>query len=211
MEKIVLNAHKRYTAGKGPARQLRRQGMIPGVYYAKGDSIPITLIKKELLAILKTEDAYRHIIQLDILDNEEKKGYVSLIKDHQVDPVYSELLHVDFMGIDLTKKMNIHVPIHVTTAQSDIKPGALMRLVNPEIEVRCLPDNIPSAIEVDVAHLNIGESLTVSQLKVGEGVEILTSPTQVVVMLVSEAKELEAAAAEEAKGQPKETAPTEKT
>jgi len=194
MEKLQLNAQLRSAVGKGTARKLRSSGVIPSVVYSKGSSTPITLERKEIVTLLKTKEADHALINLVVLSDGSKKEYISLIKDYQVDPIKGELLHVDFMEISLDKPVTVYIPIVITAEPLICKIGGKLNFITREVEIECLPSNIPNHIEFDASALKIGDSVHVSELQIPERVTLLTDPQETVLSVYSEAKE---AAAEE--------------
>lgn len=226
MQKVILKAEKRMEIGKGGARDLRRQGMLPAVLYAKGVSTPIKLQKKEVAKLIVSGGGEHTLVTIKLSsDEDKKKDHWALIKDYQLDPVKNELLHVDFLEISLKKKIKITAPIVITEEPIGIKKGGILQQQLREVEIECFPIQIPDGIEVDASSVNIGHSLHVGDLITREGVKILTDPHDVVLTvsapivveevvapveeeitepeLVKKAKleEEEAAAEEEQKGQ----------
>lgn len=185
MEKIMLKAEKRIEVGKGAARTLRKQGILPAVLYTGSSSTPIKLQKKEIAKLMSSGTAERVLIAMEIADNKTgKTEHLSMVKDYQVDPVKNELLHVDFIEISLEKKIKITVPVVITKEPAGIKKGGIMQQIMREIHIECLPTQIPEKIEVDAGALEIGHSLHVSDVAVREGIKVLSDP-QAVILTVS--------------------------
>jgi large subunit ribosomal protein L25 len=183
MERITLNVQKREEKGKGAARSLRRGAMIPAVLYRGGGSLPIKIPKKEMAQFINTTAGNQVMVNLHFADGENK---LALIKDYQVDPTKRELLHADFFEVSLTEK--VRVSVHVTTTGEPIgvkrDKGILQHLLR-EIEVECLPDNIPGNIKIDISGLEIGQSFHVGNLSLGEEVKILTDSTEVLANIIA--------------------------
>ncbi len=198
MERMTLNVQKREERGKGAARSLRRAMMIPAVLYRGGGSLPIKIPKKELSQFINATAGEQVMVTLQFADGENK---LALMKDYQVDPTKREMLHVDFFEVSLTEK--VRVSVHVITVGEPIgvkrDKGVLQNLIR-EIEVECLPDKIPGHIKVDISRLEIGQSLHVGDLNLGEDVKILTDPAEVLANVIApaveEAAPVEAAAPE---------------
>jgi len=189
-----LKLEKRQDTGKKIAKQLRREGKVPGVYYTHGkDPIPVKVEAKELKAIISTEVK---IIDLN-LDN---KNYKSVVREVQFDPVLGVPLHVDFMGITLDEKINMTVPIHLTGTPIGVKEGGILQQLLRELEVEALPMDLPEHVDVDVSELNIGDSIHIEEIKIAK-VDILTdversvatvsAPTVIVEPVVEEEELLE--------------------
>ena len=194
MERITIRAEKREETGKGAARSLRRKEMIPAILYRGGGSLPIKLPKKEITQFINTTAGEQAMINLQFQDGENK---LALMKEYQVDPTKRELLHADFFEVSLTEKVKLSV--HVSTIGEPIgvkRDAGILQNVLREIEVECLPDKIPSHIRVDISALEIGQSLHVRDLKLGEDVKILADPEGVIANVIAPIVEEVAPAAE---------------
>ena len=195
MEKILLKADRRQEIGKGSARKLRRQGLLPAVIYSKGQSTHIKLRRNEIWKLISSGIGEHALLSIELGNGDGKTNSINaLIKDYQVDPVTDELLHVDFIEVSLREKITIMVPIIITKEPAGVKKGGIMEQHLREVEIECLPTQIPDGIEVDAGFIEIGHSLHVSDLAPPEGVKITTDPEEV-VLTVLEAKVEEAAPA----------------
>ncbi|HMK48528.1 MAG TPA: 50S ribosomal protein L25/general stress protein Ctc [Thermodesulfovibrionales bacterium] len=200
MERITINVSKREEKGKGAARSLRRNEMIPAVIYRGGDSLPIKIPKKEITQFINTTAGEQTMVSLQFAEGENK---LALMKEFQVDPVKRDLLHADFFEVSLTEKVKISV--HVSTVGEPIgvkRDGGILQHVLREIDIECLPDKIPGHIKADISKLEIGQSFHVGDIDLGEDVKILTDSDEVIANIVApaveEAAPAEAAAAPEA-------------
>lgn len=194
MDRITINAVKRNEFGKGAARSLRRNDMIPAILYRAGGSIPIKLPRKEILQFINTTSGEQAMVSIQFADGESK---LALMKEFQVDPIKRELLHADFFEVSLTEK--VKVSVHVSTVGEPIgvkRDGGLLQNLLREIEIECLPDKIPGHIKTDISGLEIGQSLHVADLKLGEDIKVLTDPSEVIANII--APIVEEAAPEEA-------------
>jgi len=195
MERLSINAEKREVQGKGSARSLRREDMIPAVLYREGKAQSIKLARKELAKLINTISGEQVIVDLHFADGEKK---LALLKDYQVDPVSRELLHTDFFEVSLTE--TIRVTVHVVAVGEPVgvkRDAGLLQRALREVEIECLPDKIPGKIEIDISKLELGQSVHVSDLKFEEGIKVLTDPGDVIVTVIAPVAE-EAPAAEEA-------------
>jgi large subunit ribosomal protein L25 len=191
MEKIALTAQVREKAGKGVARGLRRNQMVPAVLYSHGKSTPITMGDKEVTRVLNTEGGEHALINLKLAGAKGAADRLALIKDYQVDPISGKLIHVDLMEVAMNEKVKIQVAVHVTGQSIGVKEGGIFQYGQRHLEVECLPGQIPDFIEVDITALKVNESLHVRNIKAGEGVKILTDPDATVATIqppMSEAK-----------------------
>lgn len=203
MEKILLTADKRSESGKGSARSLRRAGKLPAVVYSEGDSTPIQIDTKIMTKLVTTGVAEHSLITVKLNEDGSKTSeHPVLMKDYQMDPVSDELLHVDFMKVSLKDKITVTVPVNVTKRPVGVKMGGILQNVLREVEVECLPTQIPESIDVDAEFVDIGGTLHVSDLPVPEGVKMVTDPEEVILSVtapvVEEEKPAEEAAAEAA-------------
>ncbi len=169
-----LSAQPRAETGTAAIRKLRREGHLPGVVYGAGkDTVSITLENDEVLRHLEHEAFYSHILDLKIGGKKEKV----ILRGLQRHPVRSDIvLHIDLQRIRQDEKIHISVPFHFIG--EDVAPGikqqsGLFSHLMTEIEVICLPSDLPEYIEVDVSHLHIGEPIHLSDLDLPSGVELV--------------------------------------
>ena len=198
MERMSISVEKREEVGKGAARSLRRNNMIPAVIYRAGDSLPVQFSKKDLSRFINATAGEQIMVNLQFGDGSSR---FALMKDYQTDPVDGELLHADFFEVSLTEE--VEVTVHITLVGEPIgvrRDGGILQYLLREIEVECLPDKIPGHVEVDVSNLEIGQSIRVGDLKLGEGITVLNDPDEVIINIVATAVEevapVEAAAPE---------------
>ncbi len=167
---FYLDAEKRTDKGKGASRRLRRQNKIPAIVYG-ADKEPemITLAHDKVLHAIEDEAFFSHILTLNI---DGKKEDV-ILKDLQRHPAKLQIMHVDFQRIDKDKLLHVNVPLHFINEDKciGVKTGGIVTHLMTEIEVTCLPGNLPEYIEVDIFHLAVNESLHLSDLKMPEGVK----------------------------------------
>src|SRR5438552_16536865 len=209
MAEIVISATNRDDRGKNAARRLRRRGLGPGIVYGgKGENLAVAVDPKALHRVLRSEAGRNAILKLSIADHGSTNA---ILKNWQVDPVKESFLHADFYRIAMDVAIRVTVPIHVVGEARGAKGDAgILELVIREIEVECLPGDIPERITVDVADLGINQSLRVSDVPVPAKVKVLQAADQVVVHVIS-VKEEEApvaAAAPVAEGEAAAAAPT---
>ena len=193
MAEIVISATNRADRGKNAARRLRRRGLVPGIVYGgKGENLAVAVDPKALQRVLRSEAGRNAILKLSIADHGSTNA---ILKNWQVDPVKESFLHADFYRIAMDVAIRVTVPIHVVGEARGVKvDGGVLELVLREIEVECLPGDIPERITVDVADLGINQSLRVSDVPIPAKVKVLQAADQVVVHVVA-VKEEEAAPA----------------
>ena len=170
MAKSVLNVETRIRTGKGGSRKVRQDGLVPAVVYGKGvEALNLRLDPKALQQAVATEAGWNTLLTLK--GDGPFDGLVVILKDMQIDAIRRNPTHIDFLAIDLKKTLAVMVPVQpVGKSQGEIEGGTL-QLVRHEIEVYCLPTNIPTSIEIDVTALNIGEVVHIDEVSLPEGVE----------------------------------------
>jgi large subunit ribosomal protein L25 len=182
MEKILVKADARSEVGKGAARSLRRDGMLPAVVYSGGDSKPVKINGKEMTRLIFTGTGDHALLTIELHEDGSKKSEHSvLVKDYQVDPVSDELLHVDFIEVSLKDLVKVTVPIVIVNDPIGIKMGGILEYHVRDLEIECLPTQIPDKIEVDAAHIDIGHSLHISDIAEMEGIKIISDPKGVIL------------------------------
>ncbi len=170
--KIEVTAFPRSTNGTGPARRMRRTGRVPGVVYGAGKSSQaIELDHNALARHLKLEAFHASILDISVEGAREKV----LLRDVQMHPWRAEVLHVDFQRIAADRKIHMKVPLHFVNADTcpAVKEGGVVGHVMNDIDVQCLPDDLPEFIEVDLSKLDLGQSIHVAELGVPGGVELV--------------------------------------
>lgn len=189
MERATLNVEKRDKAGKGVARTLRRQGMIPAIIYRGGGSLPIAISKKAMAEFIDSTAGEHTVVNLKFSDGGSK---LAILKEYQTDPLKGDILHTDFFEISLKEKVTVHVRIVTRGEPIGVKrDGGILQHVLREIEIKCLPDKIPGHLEADISKLEIGQSIHVKDIQVGEGIEVITTPDEILVNVVAPAVEKE--------------------
>ncbi|MCP5110576.1 MAG: 50S ribosomal protein L25 [bacterium] len=196
---ITIVAEPRAERGKNEARRLRAGGRIPAVVYGAGkDATAVSVDPKEIDKILYSSTGHNTIfnVEVDGLDTSP-----AMIVDWQHDPVKDNLLHIDLERIDLTRKLTAKVPVHLEGEAVGVKTqGGLMEVITREIEIECLPGDIPEHFTVDVSELMIGDNLRASVVSIGEGIELKSNPNTVLCHVV-ELRAAEEEAEEEAEGE----------
>ncbi len=184
-----IKANKREIFGKNASRQLRREGMIPAVIYgAREATVSLNLSKKEIFKILRSETGENTIFQISF-DSEMRDA---MIKEIQRDPVTDEILHADFIQIVMDKTVRVSVPVVTSGEAVGVKTeGGFIDLMTREVEVECLPKYIPEHIEVDISDLHLHQSFKVEDIAPAEGVEILSAPDAIIVLVEAPSKEEE--------------------
>jgi large subunit ribosomal protein L25 len=196
MEQVVMNIEIRTETGKGISRRLRKKGMVPAVVYGKGmDAVPAAVNHKDLATAIAGEGGRNRILTLK--GDKALDGKLVIVSDLFRDCLKGTLLHVDLHKINLSEKVKVPVPVSITGASIGVKEGGLLDVVKHNIEVECLPNQIPEHIEVDVTDLKIGDSLHVGDVKVPAELKVLDDPNSTVVNVLGKATEEVAATVSE--------------
>jgi len=205
MDFVDLHASLREERGKESNKKLRREGFTPTVVYKKGkDTVSLKINAKGLFKVFHTEAGENVIIKLHIEAAKKGKERTVVVKEVQRHAIKDYLLHVDFQEISLTETLKVKVPIAGKGEAVGVKQDdGVLQHVMWEVEVECLPTNIPERIEVDVANLKIGESLHVKDIQAPEGVKILDNPEDI-VFSVEHPKAVEEVVAAPAEGEMQE-------
>ena len=180
----ALKGARRSAVGKGVARKLRQSGSIPAVYYGRGEEpIVLTVGLKELEEVIVKAEGSNVIVDLKV-DGDGVGDRKALIREIQRDPVGGHILHLDLQHISLTERITVEVPIILTGIPTGVKDGGgILEHLLRDVEVECLPTDIPSRLEIDVSALNIGDSLHVSDLR-ADNVTILTEGERPIAAVV---------------------------
>ena len=174
-----VQAKQREGRGKNDARRTRREGMVPITVYGGGaETVAAVAPLSDLAAILRSEAGRNTIFTIEVEGVGESEV---MFHDRQIDPVRGRLIHADLTRLVKGQKIEVTVPLHLVGEPIGVKEkqGVLEQIIR-EIEIRCEPREIPDSLELDVSHLDVHDLLHVSDIKVSEGVEILTDPEQVI-------------------------------
>ncbi len=181
---LTIEAVPREDFGKNEARRHRRAGRLPAVVYGtQGKALPVTVDPGQVASILRSESGHASLLNLNIQGEEPVRV---MVKDWQTDPVRGYLLHVDFVRVGRDTRIKVRVPIHITGEPQGVKlQGGIFEFVLREVEMECLPDDIPERLTLDVTELTLGRNVRVSDLSAGSHVKILTDPNRVVAHVVA--------------------------
>jgi large subunit ribosomal protein L25 len=205
MAAIFMEAEPRTDVGKGPNRRLRASGRVPGVLYGgKKETIALALDPKSIVEIIRSHGGVNTIFELGVKGAKGKENV--MIREYQLEPVEHKLLHADLVRVAMDKELTLDVVIELTGTAVGVKvSGGMMDFVTRAVEISCLPKDIPETIVADVSHLELGQYLRASELKLPSGVKLISDANVVIAHCVApkaeeEEKPAEAAAAEGAEG-----------
>jgi large subunit ribosomal protein L25 len=197
MEVVKVIAQQRHERGKGPARRLRRAGKLPAVLYGHGETESLAILEETLVDILQSEAGENAILEL-IIEGEPATTYNAIVREIQINPISRRPVHVDLYRVRMDEPITVTVPLEFINIPED-RLKAAQHMLSPllrELEVECLPRDIPEAITVDLTALEIGAVLHVNALVLPPGVTLVTEPEEPVV--TTEMIREEVVAAEEA-------------
>jgi large subunit ribosomal protein L25 len=201
MEQIIVEGKKREERGKNAAKRLRVNGEVPAVLYGgKGGPMALAVNTKQFSALLRGGSGQNTVFHVRLPGGDEP----AMVKDWQVDPVKGLLLHVDMVRVDMTVRVRVRVPVHTFGEAQGVKlQGGIFEMVTREVEIECLPTEIPGEFKVDISDFMIGRQLRAGDLPLdGEKMKLVTDPQRiiahVVALRVEEEKPADAVAADAA-------------
>jgi large subunit ribosomal protein L25 len=199
MNTIVVKSEKRQGLGSNAARRLRAQGFVPAVLYGESmATTPLVLAKKDVVQILRLETGENTIFKVAV----DADTYDAMIKELQIDPATDELIHVDLIRISMDKPVRVTVPVIHSGEPIGVKTeGGFVDFVTREIEVECLPRDIPESLGIDISELHVNQSFKAGGMTVPEGVKVLTDPNTVLVLVSMPHKEEEVFPGEKPEGE----------
>jgi large subunit ribosomal protein L25 len=194
MSQVVLSAKNRQGKGSAAARRIRRGGRIPAVLYGRsGNSIAIDLDAREFSSGIKNISEST-IVKVEV----EGKPYDAFVKDTQRNIVEGTIIHVDFYEVESGRILRAKVSVHIHGNPVGVREGGILESPLHEIEVECFPKDLPERIDIDISELKVNQSIHVRDIKLGEGVKLISNADQVVALVKYAKAEVEAAKTEEA-------------
>jgi large subunit ribosomal protein L25 len=199
-KEITVPASVRESRGKNEARRLRASGLVPAVLYGSGQaSVALSVDPKQIFKILHSSTGHNTIFDVTVKEGETTPV---MLVDWQLDPIKDNLLHLDLKRIDLTKRLRAAVPIRAQGEPAGAKlQGGLLELITREIEIECLPDEIPEYFTIDVSELMIGDAKRASDVALPESIKLLSQADSVLAHVVALRVEVVAAEAAPAEGE----------
>jgi large subunit ribosomal protein L25 len=186
-EQLKLAVKNRDGIGRGPARRLRKSGLIPGIIYGKSGTKPVSVDSVELRTLMRTKGSETALVGLSM---EDGSTVLSLIKDFQRDPISLAIVHLDLQSVDANSEMTASVPIHFVGDAIGVKmENGTLDIMLHEIAVRCLPKNLPGSITVDVSDLHVNQSVHVGSLPRPEGVVYPGNQLRAVIVCTAQEEE----------------------
>mgnify|MGYP001586310001 CR=1 FL=1 len=187
--RTTLKAESRETGKKGILSQLRNQGRIPAVLYGRGAApVSLSINYREFSHAVK-QGGLNALMELDLAGRQESSPLVVMVKDLQTDVISHQVIHMDLLAIDMQEKVTVTVAVRLIGKPVGVTKGGLIDQPRRELEVKCLPGNIPEALEVDISALDIGDKIHVNDMKFPAGVEVPHDANFTIVSVVSPKEE----------------------
>ncbi|MGK4002304.1 50S ribosomal protein L25/general stress protein Ctc [Sorangium sp. So ce1036] len=181
MEIIKLNATKREESGKSASSRLRRTGKIPAIAYGRELApVSVAISPKALLQVLGSDHGKNSVVELAV---EGGETFTVMVRDYDYHPISRELVHADFVQVKLDQPVDVQIPFRCVGKPKGVVTGGVLQQIFRTIPVRCLPEQIPSVIEVDVTELDMGEAYKAGGLRLPEGVKVMLPDEQTIVVV----------------------------
>ncbi len=181
MSEFTIEVEKREVEGKNANRRLRASGFIPAVVYgAKEDPVPIQVEKTSIFELLRQEGGEHSVFLLKLAGSKAQRH--TMVRELTVDPISRQILHIDFQRVLMTEKVRVAVPLELQGEPEGVRnQGGVLDFVTRELEIECLPGDIPVKLEIDVSTLEIGDHLEAKEISLPDKVELMEEPDRVVV------------------------------
>jgi large subunit ribosomal protein L25 len=181
MSEFTIEVEKREVEGKNANRRLRASGYIPAVVYgAKQDPVPIQVEKTTIFELLRQEGGEHSVFLLKLAGSKAERH--TMVRELTVDPISRQILHIDFQRVLMTEKVRVPVPVEVLGEPEGVRnQGGVLDFVTREVEIECLPGDIPVKLEIDVSALEIGDHVEAKQIALPDKVELIDEPDRVLV------------------------------
>jgi len=184
VKKPKLKVELRDNTGKEINKKLRKEGTIPGVLYSPHDKENL-ILKVNNIELSKLLSGKSHgLIDLEVDDGEKKVKRLAVVKDVQYNSLKKQIVHVDFYGVTLKEKLTLEVDIELIGEPIGVEEGGILQAELRKVEIECLPSQVPESLKVNLSSLNVNEHISVGDIEVPEGVEILTAPDRIVAAVV---------------------------
>jgi large subunit ribosomal protein L25 len=179
MEGKVLVAKSRETKGKNSNKRLRRDGIIPAIMYSHGAAESIQVLEKDFFKLFKGHVSESVIFDLKVEGSSDDQ--MAFVKDYKADPVTDQILHIDFFKVTKGEKINTTVPVELDGSPVGIKLGGILNISDRQIEVECMPKDLPEKIHLDIAYMEVGDIVHAKDLALPEDVELYSNHDAVIV------------------------------
>ncbi len=184
MKKPKLKVELRDNTGKEINKKLRKEGIVPGVLYSPHDKENLILkVKNDEFSKLLSAKSHG-LIDLEINDGKEKVSRLAIIKDLQYNSLKRQIVHIDFYGVTLKEKLTLEIDIELIGEPIGVEEGGILQVELRKVEIECLPSQMPDSLKVDLSSLKVGDHISVGDMEIPEGVEVLTALDRIVAAVV---------------------------
>jgi len=184
VKKPKLKVELRDNTGKESSKKYRREGIVPGVLYSPHDKENLVLkVKNDELSKLLSAKSHG-LIDLEINSGKEKVSRLALIKDLQYNSLKRQIVHVDFYGVTLKEKLTLEVDIELIGEPIGVEEGGILQVELRKVEIECLPSQVPESLKANLSDLNVGDHISIGDMEIPEGVEVITAPDRIVAAVV---------------------------
>jgi len=184
VKKPKLKVELRDNTGKESSKKYRREGIVPGVLYSPHDKENLVLkVKNDELSKLLSAKSHG-LIDLEINNGKEKVSRLALIKDLQYNSLKRQIVHVDFYGVTLKEKLTLEVDIELIGEPIGVEEGGILQVELRKVEIECLPSQVPESLKANLSDLNVGDHISIGDMEIPEGVEVITAPDRIVAAVV---------------------------
>ncbi len=180
MENKTLNVELRKETGKNENRRLRNSGFIPAVLYSHGETEVIKVPEKDFFKLFKGNISESVIFDLKITDKKGESDFMAFVKEYIVDSVTGRLIHLDLFRVTKGEKIHTNIPLEIVGSSTGVKMGGVLDIETREIEIECLPVDLPEKIQIDVSDLEIGDSIHAEDIKLSGSAVLISSPDTVI-------------------------------
>ena len=188
MDMRELTINRREGTGKGAAKRLRRAGQVPAILYGGASPLNVAVAPRDIFRLIHGHEGSTQLLKVSFQGDSDSR--MAIIRDLQFDPVSEDLIHVDLQEVSMDRPIQVSVAVHHVGEAIGVRESqGILEMILREVQVSCLPLNIPEVLEADVSGMQINDVLTVRDLKAPEGVRILTDPNQAVVTVAPPAAE----------------------
>ncbi len=192
MQKHVLNAEVRNEFGKNASHRLRRRGFIPTVMYSHGKTESLQVAQKDMFKIFKGNISESVLLDLFITNRSDDVNHRVFVKSYQINPITDEIIHLDLFKVTAGEKIHTKVPVEITGTAKGVRLGGILDFIERELEIECLPADIPEKIVLDVTNLEIGNSIHIRDIPVSGSLKFKSDEERVVVTVLAPHKAEEA-------------------
>lgn len=190
MEKLGVKALKREGVGKEVVKKMRKVGFIPGIIYGKDINVLIKIPIPELKVLKEHHFSEGNLVEITLKDSEDKNDIIpTIIKDVQIHALTEKVLHIDFLKVSMEERIKVSIAVVLKGEARGLKEGGVLGQILWELEIEALPLDIPERIEIDISSLDVGHSIHVGDVNLGDKIKIIENPEETIVILTAKKEE----------------------